>query len=79
VAFAIIMTAFPVAVFLLLFRHSPAGPANVAVCTAAVTALSWTVAARGLLLHTVRADRHTYLLYNAVYCAVLASAVLLLR
>lgn len=79
VAFAIVMTAFPIGVFLLLFQHSPAGPASVAVCTVAVTALSWTAAARSLLLHTVRADRHTYLLYSAVYCAVLASAVPLLR
>lgn len=75
--FASVMACLPIALHLLLFAPSHAGP-TVLACDTAIAALSWTAAACGLLIRTVFADRVTYLLYNFTYCAALASGLVLL-
>jgi 1,4-dihydroxy-2-naphthoate octaprenyltransferase len=76
--FAITMTALPITLHLLLLAPSHAGVFAVVACDTAIVALSWTAAARSLLLRTVPADRVTYLLGTFTYCVAMGCGLVVL-
>ncbi|WP_330256434.1 UbiA family prenyltransferase [Nocardia sp. NBC_00565] len=74
--FAAAFTGYPVALYLLLYRHAP----TIAMLLGGAGALlSLTIAYRVVRLRSRRADHTTYLLYTLWYCVTLASAVFALR
>lgn len=76
--FTLIMAALPVALYTLLLAPSPASDLATVSCTLVITALSWTAAARSLLLRNMRADRVTYQLYTLSYAVAVACGPVLL-
>ncbi|WP_156365143.1 UbiA family prenyltransferase [Sciscionella sediminilitoris] len=76
--FIVMMLAWPVLAWLLLFRDSGAAPAVIAVITAVFTALCWGTAAHAALHRGRRGDRIDYQLYSVAQLALVASALVLL-
>lgn len=76
--FAITIAGVPIALHALLYLPSPAPWPIIALCDAALAALCWLAAIRGLLLRSVRADRSTYLMYTYAYCLALISGGVML-
>jgi len=57
----------------------PAGDTwNVLLCEVGLAVLCWIIAARIILYRNPQADHHTYMLLTYWYCAVLASAIIVL-
>ncbi|WP_167490727.1 UbiA family prenyltransferase [Nocardia terpenica] len=70
--FCLAFAAYPIALYLLLYRHAPL-PASVIGVVGVVVALA--ISYRVVRLRTRRSDNTTYMLYTCWYCVTLASAI----
>jgi 4-hydroxybenzoate polyprenyltransferase len=76
--FALVYTAVPVVLHIMLFAPRHPGRLALAVCDAAMLALCWSAALMVLLFRTRRADRTSYQLYCASYCLALLCGIVVL-
>ncbi|WP_189151502.1 UbiA family prenyltransferase [Streptomyces lacrimifluminis] len=76
--FALSMAAVPPILHFFVYAPTSTSTFSLVMVDIALAALSWTTAIRALTIHTVKADRTTYLMYTYAYCLSLTAGLALL-